>query len=128
MKEITKYVANDGTEFENEYECLDYERTEGMKAIKGVKFFFENGKEITEYSNLEDLLNRSYFIIITDRNDFDKFEDLLYDEFDCNYWAEGWENLQGKTGLFYYDEYFDRWVSWDEQYDKLREIRRKMNY
>jgi hypothetical protein len=26
MKEITKYIADDGTEFDDEDECLDYER------------------------------------------------------------------------------------------------------
>ena len=128
MKEITKYIADDGTEFEDEDECLDYERTENMRSIQGVKFFFENGKEITDYSNLEDLLDRSYFIKITDKNDFAKFEELLYDELGCSYWADGWGSLKGEKGLFYYDEDRDCWVSWDEEYDKLREIRRKMNY
>ena len=128
MEIITKYVANDGTEFEDENECLVYERKKGMKEIEGVKFFSENGKEITNCSNFEDLLDLSFFIKITDKNDFDKFEDLLYDEFGCHYWADGWEDLRGETGLFYYEKEFDRWLSWDEQYDKLREIRRKMNY
>lgn len=128
MEVITKYVANDGTEFENEDECLDYERVEGMRAIQGVKFFFENGKEITDYSDLEDLLDRSYFIKITDEDDFTKFEELLYDELGCGYWADGWGSLKGERGLFYYDEDRDCWVSWDDEYDKLREIRRKMNY
>ena len=128
MKEITKYIADDGTEFEDEDECLYYERTEKMKTIKGVKFFFGNGEEITNYSSLEDLLNRSYFIKITDENDFDKFEEIISDEFGGDYWADGWDSLRGETGLFYYDEDFERWMSWDEQYDKLREIRRKIDY
>lgn len=85
MEVITKYVANDGTEFEDEDECLDYERVEGMKIVQGVKFFFENGKEVTDYSSLEDLLDRSYFIKITDEDDFDKFEELLYDELGRRY-------------------------------------------
>lgn len=128
MREITKYIANDGTEFDNEDDCRYYEVTENMKTIKGVKFFFENGKEITDYSSLEDLLDSSYFIKITDENDFDKFEEIISDEFGGDYWADGWSSLRGETGLFYYDEDSIRWMSWDEQYDKLREIRRKMDY
>lgn len=128
MEVITKYVAEDGTEFEDEDECLTYERTEGMKNLKGVKFFYENGQEITTYSSLEDLLDSSYFIKITDEKDFSKFEELLYDEVGCQYWADGWNSLRGEKGLFYYDENCDCWMSWDEQYDKLREIRRKLNY
>ena len=128
MREITKYVADDGTEFEDEDECLDYERTEKMKTIKGVKFFFENGKEISDYSSLEDLVDRSYFIKITDKDDFDKLEEMVFDELHRHYWAYGWDDLKDKTGLFYYDEAFDGWLSWDEQYDKLLEIRKKMNY
>ena len=128
MKEITKYIADDGTEFEDEDECLYYERTEKMKTVKGVKFFFENGKEISDYENLEDLLDRTCFIRITDKEDFDKFEEILYEEFGGDYWADGWDSLRGETGLFYYDKDFTRWMSWDEQYDKLREIRRKMDY
>lgn len=128
MTEITKYIADDGTEFEDEDECLDYERTSTMKAIKGVKFFSEDGKEITNYSSLEDLLDLSYFIKITDKDDFDKFEELLYDELGCSYWADGWDSLKGEKGLFFYDEDRDSWISWEAEYDKLREIRRKMNY
>lgn len=128
MTEITKYIADDGTEFEDEDECLDYERTTSMKKIQGVKFFFENGKEVTDYSSLEDLLDRSYFIKITNEDDFNKFEELLYDELGCSYWADGWNSLKGEKGLFYYDEDRDCWVSWEAEYDKLREIRRKMNY
>ena len=128
MKEITKYIADDGTEFEDEDECLYYERTEKMKSIKGVKFFFENGKEISDYENLEDMLDRTYFIRITDKEDFDKFEEMLYEEIGSYYWADGWRGLKGEIGLFFYDEDLDRWMNWDEQYDKLIEIRRKMGY
>lgn len=128
MREITKYVANDGTEFDNEDECRYYEVTESMKTIKGVKFFFGNGEEITNYSSLEDLVDLSSFIKITDKNDFNKFEEMVFDELHRHYWAYGWDDLKDKTGLFYYDEVFDGWMSWDEQYDKLREIRRKLNY
>ena len=128
MTEVTKYIANDGKEFEDEDECLDYERTSTMKAIKGVKFFSEDGKEITNYSSLEDLLDLSYFIKITDKDDFDKFEELLYDELGCSYWADGWDSLKDEKGLFFYDEDRDSWISWEAEYDKLREIRRKMNY
>ena len=128
MREITKYIAHDGTEFDNEDDCRYYEVIEGMKTIKGVKFFFEDGKEITNYSGLEDLLDRSCFIKITDENDFDNFEEMVYEKLGCSYWADGWCSLRGETGVFYYDEDFERWMSWDEQYDKLLEIRRKLNY
>lgn len=128
MEIIIKYIADDGTEFKDEEECLNYERVETVKALQGVKFFFENGKEITDYSNLEDLLERSFIIRITNKNDFDKFEEMFYNELGCHYWAAGWNSLQGETGLFFYEEEFDRWMSWDEWYDKLQEIRRTMNY
>ena len=77
MKEITKYIADDGTEFEDEDECLDYERTEKIKTMQGVKFFYGDGKEITDYSSLEVLLESTFFIRITDKDDFDKFEEML---------------------------------------------------
>lgn len=128
MKEITKYIADDGTEFEDEDECLDYERTEKMKTIKGVKFFFENGKEISDYENFEDLLDRTFFIRITDKDDFDKFEEMLYNEISYYYGTDGWRDLENEIGLFFYDKDLDRWMNWDKQYDKLLEIRKKMGY
>lgn len=128
MREITKYVINYETKFDNEDDCRYYEIKESMKTIQGVKFFSEDGKEITDYSSLEDLLDSTFFIRIIDKDDFNKFEEMLCDEIGYGYWADGWQGLENEIGLFYYDENFDRWMHWDKQYNELLEIRKKINY
>lgn len=47
MKEITKYVAEDGTMFDDYEECRDYEeRVIVDKLFPALKFFDSNGKEL----------------------------------------------------------------------------------
>lgn len=52
MKEICYYLADDGTKFDTEKECLDYEFEQKMKNIVGkdLRLFDSNRKEITNYT------------------------------------------------------------------------------
>ncbi len=131
MTEITKYLADDGTEFEDKDECLDYERKQKLGDLKGLKFYDSDFNELTidQAENCEQLISDAYYIKCTDGNDLDNFKEVLDEEycgwsgFDC----AGWRNVD-REGLFFFDKDSDCWMSWDEWYDKLRDIRKKLNY
>ena len=36
MTEVTKYIADDGTEFDDEYDCLEYEFEQNVKGGKSL--------------------------------------------------------------------------------------------
>ena len=52
MKKVSYYEADDGTKFEDERECFDYEFKQKIKDIMGkdLKLFNENREEITDCS------------------------------------------------------------------------------
>ena len=127
MKIITKYVANDGTEFEFEDECLDYEFKGTIREIYGFTVYDCKGKEIKpdEYRNLDCFVSEARYIKITDIKGWNAFTDLC-EEQDV-YFYDGMDDFYEK-GLYYFDDDHDYWLNWDFEYEKLRTIRRKMDY
>ena len=129
MKEITKYISDDGKEFDDEDECLDYERGIKIKKVYGFKAYDRQGKEIfpKDYvSDMDYFTYDAYYIKVTDIRGWEEFEELCRDEFDT-YFCDGLEDIS-ETGLYFKDDDHDYWTSWDYEYEKLRNIRRKMDY
>ena len=127
MEVITKYLADDGTEFEFEDECLEYELKEKIKDIYGFKAYDRNGQEIHsfDYDDLDDFITDMMFLKITDVKGWEEFLDICDEE--RVYLLDGVDDI-GEKGLFFFDEDHDYWTSWDYEYEKLRNIRRKMDY
>lgn len=127
MEVITKYLANDGTEFEFEDECLDYELKGKIRDIYGFTAYDCNGKEIKpeEYRDLDCFVSEARYIKVTDIKGWDAFSDLC-EEQDV-YFYDGMDDFYEK-GLYYFDDDHDYWLSWEHEYEKLRAIRRKMDY
>ena len=129
MTEITKYIADDGVEFDDEDECLDYER--GIKILKvyGFKAYNRQGKEIfpkNYVKNMDDFKYDVYYLKIENIKGWEEFEELCREEFG-SYFYDGLDEISEK-GLYFKDDDHDYWVSWDYEYEKLRAIRRKMDY
>lgn len=105
MKEITKYVCDDGTEFDFENEALEYEFN-----------CFKNNTKILFYNIDGELMK------IESRN---TFEDCFYmyipEGEDMELLAEmcGFEIPSG-SGLWHYSE-SDAWVSPQQEIEKLKE-------
>ena len=129
MTEITKYIADDGTEFDYEDECLDYER--GIKILKvyGFRAYDRQGKEIFPKNYIKDMDDFTYdvcYLKIENIRGWEEFEELCNDEFDT-YFYDGLDSIS-ETGLYFKDDDHDYWASWDYEYEKLRNIRKKMDY
>lgn len=129
MREITKYIADDGKEFDDEDDCLDYERGIKIKDIYGFKTYDQRGKEIFPKDYVSNMTEFSYdvcYIRVENIKGWEEFEKLCIDEFDT-YFYNGLDEISEK-GLYYKDDDYDCWVNWDYEYEKLRNIRRKMDY
>ena len=68
MQEVIKYVADDGREFDDEDECLEYEREMLLTDFsnRGLRAFDYNKRElpIENYQRIEDLFDNAWFFII----------------------------------------------------------------
>ena len=129
MTEVTKYIADDGKEFDDEDECLDYER--GIKIHKGYGFkaYDLQGKEIFPKDYVRDMDDFTYdvhYIRVDNVKGWEEFEELCNYEFDT-YFYDGLGSIS-QTGLYFKDDDHDCWTNWDYEYEKLRNIRKKMDY
>ena len=129
MKEITKYIADDGKEFEDEDECLDYERGLKIHKVYGFRAYDRQGKEIfpkNYVSDMDDFTYDAHYIKVDNVKGWEEFEELCNYEFDT-YFYDGLDEIS-QTGLYFKDDDHDFWTNWDYEYEKLRNIRKKMDY
>lgn len=123
MTEYTKYVAFDGEEFDNECDCLAYERKMQAINFEGEIFFYDiNGKPIPLYT--EDL-NKIFFIDIKTEKACQWFIDSCDkcgSRHPWNYDPDREEDFP-MTGFFWFDTDNYIWHHWQIENKKLNEIR-----
>ena len=104
MTEIIKYIADDGTEFDDEQECVEYEFSCNAESMEGRVWLFDSRQrplDLREYGSYED----AYYIFLADDNAYETLENLWPDF--CCYFPR---DLRGaKKGLWAFEEDFDHW-------------------
>ena len=106
MRELHLYVADDGTEFEDEQECLAYETEQSAKKLKGKVVLLNAGFKVIPLGTLADW-DRAFFIFAKDVSALHELRDV----WDCDLTGSYPPDfLNGDTaGLFAYDEDYDNW-------------------
>lgn len=123
MIEKTVYVANDGTEFENERECLEYEAlTDFSDILRTVDFYSENGEIIPSGHDLNQF-NRAYddalFIVIPSSS---KLKDERIKKFSDDVMDEVYgKTFPTATGIYRWDGWNEEWVSFEDDSQELNE-------
>lgn len=120
MIEKILYIADDGAEFEDEDECLTYEKTLGFDHIKDeIAFWNKYFKKLT--IDEEDLSDKAFYVKIDSEKAYNWFNNLL--------WTEGYETMDKcvshrskLTGLYFYDSYRDVWKQLEGELNDLYHI------
>ena len=123
MQEVIKYVADDGTEFEDEADCFDYERKMLFADFfnRGLKTFDSNKQELSieDYTKVDSLLDDSWFIIIPNAIK-DKFSDVIRaEDYPFHYCIDDSEDDEN---LFYWDENTDLWKNYKHELATFLEL------
>lgn len=106
MRELHLYVADDGTEFEDEYECLAYETGQSAKTLKGKVVLLDADFKVIPLDILEKW-DRAYFIFTKDVSALHELRDAWDWDLTGLYRPDF---LNGdKAGLFAFDENQDEW-------------------
>lgn len=127
MKELTIYVAEDGTRFNTEEDCRNYERS--LISVN-AKFFDDNKKQISTTSN--SLLDDACYIILNDVASLEIIDNLLDEESEpcissSNIdWNELAYALEFAPQLIYWNE--SDWCWWNDQMAQLEDIVSGLNY
>lgn len=109
MREITKYVCNDGTEFEFDVDALDYELKLFKKNTK-ILFYDKNGEPI-DIKN-DDTLENCYYMYIPENEDLEALEALE---------AISEIVMPTESGLWRYDKTYDEWITPEQEIEELKE-------
>lgn len=106
------YRAFDGKEFEEEDDCLYYEReiiaNKYKNDIIGLNKEFE---KISLFDGIENFFQKSYFILIKTNEAVDFIKE---NNFNWNFYTPSF----GK-GTYYYDQIVDEWRAIDEKVNKF---------
>lgn len=111
----TIYIAEDGTEFDNEHDCIDYEENQrlSMQSLCSAFNFYHNGRWqiANNTANLEEML---YSILSShlklERNITEKEADYLYEEIGYNGPTE--------KGLYRYTK-DEMWVKFEDEFNEF---------
>ena len=123
MTEYTTYVAFDGSEFDDEDDCLAYERTMKATDYEGEIFFYDASLEPVPL-HVEDL-DDVYFVNIKTEKACQWFVDRCQDCGSTHPWSYDSHRREEfpMTGFFWFDTHDDTWHHWQTENKRLNEIR-----
>ena len=122
MTEYTTYIAFDGEEFDDEDDCLAYERQLKADTYKNKIFFFnEKGKPVPlDVEDLDDV----YFVNIKTEDATQWFVDRCHDSGSTHPWSYDSKRKEEfpLTGFFWFDTNGDYWRHWQSEMKELHAI------
>lgn len=115
------YIAKDGCNFNNEYDCIKYEEeliTNDIKSRKCILLFDENLQELNsaiEDTSIELLFNRAFYIYILNDDGLMIVSDYV-------------DGAPEETGFFVWDESNYEYIDFEDEIKKeISEIEKKYN-
>ena len=111
------YRANDGTEFYDEDDCVEYERRlEYEKRDLKSRFFDKKGKEMNN-TNIEDCYEHGWYV------EFASLEEAEFYDKETSYLVGGtYFDSKPCAGRFYYDQEEGRWRNLEELYHAYAKV------
>ena len=119
MRELHLYVAEDGTEFEGEEECLAYETAQTAKTLKGKVALLDADFKVIPLDILEEW-DRAYFIFVKDMSALHELRDVW--DWDLTGLCPPDLLFEDIAGLFAYDEDCDSWYHMGTRLQEIQSI------
>lgn len=110
MQEIITYKADDGTLFDDEYECFYYEKKQEWKPFQETIIFVNSERKLVE-TNFHNVDNGTVFgmVLLSDESaEFIKSQSEAHcigNPFDT------YNQLTPVAGIYWYDDTRDRWLN-----------------
>ena len=119
MTELHLYIAEDGTEFEDEQDCLAYETAQSAKALKGKVVLLDAQFKPIPLDNLGDW-DRTFFIFVKDVSALHELRAVW--DWDLTGLCPPGFLFEDTAGLFAYDEENDDWYHMGTRLQGLQAI------
>lgn len=124
MEKIITYVAFDGTQFDDEDECVEYEFLESAKEYTDGFTLYNEAREPIKISFNGNALDETSFIIIKEARAIPFLDDWMADN--CFYETIGKVanrlNIENCIGLWIWDGKEETWRHWETEMEKMREL------
>ena len=124
MEKIITYVAFDGTQFDDEDECVEHEFQENAKEYTDSFTLYNEAREPIKISFNIDALDKTKFIIIKEEKAIPFLDDWMIDN--CCYETIGSVadrlNIESSIGLWIWDDEEYTWKHWETEMSKMREL------
>lgn len=112
MITIKRYIADDGKEFDNEYECEKYEHS--LKIKKCSLKFYNKETILLSQENIENCLEDCYYLSIPDLDSLELVKRI------SDYYGYC---VPDSCGNWFYDDATNDWICIDEEYiNKVKKI------
>lgn len=124
MEKIVKYVAFDGTEFDDEEDCADYEFE--VRAKEYLEYFalYDHERKPIKFCADSRVIDRTNYIIVKTEEVVSFLDDWMID-YGC-YSTIGKSadlaDIENRVGLWMWNEMKETWEHWETKIAKMREL------
>ena len=116
MTEKITYVAIDGREFEDEQECIDYEKSLKLNNLCRSTTFLDEEFQIMDIKTLDP--QQVYYIYVNNDDDKKFINDFFTENWSSSPFSTGYgqyTNLSEYSGWFYFDTNQDEWKHFETE-------------
>lgn len=120
----TIYESNDGKQFENEKDCLDYEkRAEKEYDFSEIVFLGRNGKiyKVENEADSHKVCAGIHYFLVKSEKDYNKVKTMYENAGYYDTFPEYNKNYEGKEAIYAYGYEEDSWVDFKAFYEKMKE-------
>lgn len=124
MEKIVKYVAFDGTEFDDEDECLDYEFETKAKEYTEYFALYNRDRKPIKFCADDRTLEYTNYIVVKTEKVVSFLDDWMID-YGCYSTigkAADLACIENRIGLWMWDEEEEIWKHWETEIAKMREL------
>lgn len=119
MTEITIYRADDGTDFEDESECIEYEW--GSKASK-VHFTLLSHNHRILPTDRRDSYNDCFYVFVPNNVALKELRQVWDGDVVDSYLPDAFSEWDAQPGLYVYDEIGDEWYHLGTRIAELQDV------
>jgi len=113
------YRADDGTEFNNEDDCAEYEEKQRIGEMKLASRFWDNKGRPMAINNLAETVENAYYAELATDEEAVFIDNYAYEKVGCCIFEDAGD---AEAGRYYYDSYRDAWKNIEELNKPYREV------
>lgn len=113
------YRADDGTEFNNEDDCTEYEERQRLRKIKLTSRFWDRSGHPLLIEDLAGTVEHAYYAELATDEEAVFIDSYAYEKVGCCIFED---TSYAKAGRYYYDSDYDKWKNIEELNKPYREM------